>query len=797
MTKDDVLLSSNGVSEPAVIRAVVDELAKVFSDSESARLLATRSGFPREHLPQFVTALGFWTLVITDMLGGRRADGVRAVVDEAARQFPANPLFAGWRGEVGPAEGQGVASGTRGTRKQAAASGAKLSGGSAGKAAAARPRVGTRKPIETARPVTWLHLSDMHMEDVDKWDRDLVLSEVVELVRRERPQRSPDFIVVTGDIAQSGRAEQYAKASVFFERLLDAAGLGKQRERLVVVPGNHDVDRKLTRGLARTLGSEEESGEYFGPDHPRQHFGAQAAFRAWHDELFASVGRKAATDSTVGARVDLDIRGTRVAILPVNTALFARDEGDRDKLWVGHRALREPALALQRANAHLRIVAMHHPIDWLSPVERRIVRQTLRDAADLILTGHLHEPDAAYVADGSTAVIQIAAGATYQSSKYPRKLFYGTLEGGAVRLRPYKYGGEATHWVLDTEVFSRSLGYEEVIPLPGRIGSHVEVGGEAAKVRRRTQAKSGIGVAHASGTAVATKDERPAVSGPLAEHAAAAWDAVLETTRILEGGPLGFVEALERALRGSSDGPGTPVQRVAAAIGALGHGPPATLRLLLGCYGAMPAKATPSEAREAKALVRRVLEQWIPHRHDDGTLVAPLVLPRADPVKGVRDLAVLTGNPIVADGIVGREDGKHLDVETRQETSRDGGRVRSIRGRRQLPLPPACSAEIGDPQRMVDELARAISSRYPDQHDDTALGRREFTAAHLEFLGQPGPAHDPQYVAIKSGDVPLPLLVALKESYPWLRVVELRGARGSEERKIVQYLIYFLQDDPT
>jgi DNA repair exonuclease SbcCD nuclease subunit len=106
--------------------------------------------------------------------------------------------------------------------------------------------------------LAWLHLSDVHVRGGDSYDRDVVLRALVGSVRRFREDgRRVDLVFMTGDVAHSGKASEYALATAFFDDLLAAAGLG--RRQLFVVPGNHDVDRESGIGLARTLTSREES----------------------------------------------------------------------------------------------------------------------------------------------------------------------------------------------------------------------------------------------------------------------------------------------------------------------------------------------------------------------------------------------------------------------------------------------------------------------------------------------------------------------------------------------------------
>jgi hypothetical protein len=81
---------------------IVDELARVLYDSEEAKALVLRAGFPSADLPAFSTPRSFWSQVVRASDCGKLANGVQALLDEAAKQYPANPVFADSR--VAPPE---------------------------------------------------------------------------------------------------------------------------------------------------------------------------------------------------------------------------------------------------------------------------------------------------------------------------------------------------------------------------------------------------------------------------------------------------------------------------------------------------------------------------------------------------------------------------------------------------------------------------------------------------------------------------------------------------------------------
>ena len=92
------------------------------------------------------------------------------------------------------------------------------------------------------RPISWLHVSDIHMRVSDAWSQDVVLRAMCERIDDLREQGVvADFILATGDLAFSGKREEYDLTRAFLDALCEASGVPK--ERIFCVPGNHDIDR--------------------------------------------------------------------------------------------------------------------------------------------------------------------------------------------------------------------------------------------------------------------------------------------------------------------------------------------------------------------------------------------------------------------------------------------------------------------------------------------------------------------------------------------------------------------------
>ena len=92
------------------------------------------------------------------------------------------------------------------------------------------------------RPISWLHVSDIHVSERDTWSQDVVLTAMGSHIATQRKEGVAfDFILATGDIAFSGKKKEYDLAAGFFDTISAASGVPK--ERIFCIAGNHDIDR--------------------------------------------------------------------------------------------------------------------------------------------------------------------------------------------------------------------------------------------------------------------------------------------------------------------------------------------------------------------------------------------------------------------------------------------------------------------------------------------------------------------------------------------------------------------------
>ena len=93
-----------------------------------------------------------------------------------------------------------------------------------------------------------LHLSDIHFGrdrsgSTDPFSRKgEILDKLIETLSALHEGMKPDLVLVTGDIAWTGKITEFDEAYEWFQRLRSALGL--DIGRFVFCPGNHDLNRK-------------------------------------------------------------------------------------------------------------------------------------------------------------------------------------------------------------------------------------------------------------------------------------------------------------------------------------------------------------------------------------------------------------------------------------------------------------------------------------------------------------------------------------------------------------------------
>ena len=297
------------------------------------------------------------------------------------------------------------------------------------------------------RPITWLHLSDVHMRVTDEWSQRVVLGSMCEHVAELRKEGlAIDFILITGDLAFSGKLDEYKLVSDFLDDLIAKSEVS--RERIFCVPGNHDIDRdrqemcfKGTRGHLQSQNLVDELLE--GGENLETLLVRQKGFRDFQESYFPSQKRRRTDDGLAYVSL-IEIDDVQFALVGLDSAWLS--EGGRDdhgKILVGERqVINAFELACAGDNPPQIVVTMvHHPFHLLREFDRIRVTNRTTTASHFLHSGHLHEPEAKALASGNAACLSLAAGALYETRESRNSYFAITLDllRGVRSVSTYQY----------------------------------------------------------------------------------------------------------------------------------------------------------------------------------------------------------------------------------------------------------------------------------------------------------------------------------------------------------------------
>jgi predicted phosphodiesterase len=253
----------------------------------------------------------------------------------------------------------------------------------------------------------------------DEWSQDVILRAMSNSIAQARGNgRTLDFVLVTGDLAFSGKSNEYELVKGFLTAISEASGV--PRDRFFCVPGNHDVDRDKQRlcfiGARQHLLSPNAVDPVLAPD---DNLGTliqrQRAYRDFQASYFAGQARTATADGLAYV-TSLAIDDVVVAIVGLNSAWLSEGgAGDHGKLLIGERQLMAALDIADCCKPHVVIAMAHHPLHLLHEFDRVAALNHITASCDFFHCGHLHQPEARGAGFDAQACLTVAAGASFET----------------------------------------------------------------------------------------------------------------------------------------------------------------------------------------------------------------------------------------------------------------------------------------------------------------------------------------------------------------------------------------------
>lgn len=219
------------------------------------------------------------------------------------------------------------------------------------------------------------------------------------------------FVVLSGDIAQSGKKTQYDIALKFLSDIEQKLKMETTCEiSFVVAPGNHDCDfdrdSNARKGSVKLIESEGISAV--------DESTIEVCTSVQHDyfEFLNTIeGLGWEGDRLIRTR-RFEIGQYEISFETLNISWVSNITEGQGKLYFPHEKYNEVS-----RGAETNVVVMHHPFNWFNPVSYRDFRKFVRSRASILLTGHEHQSGVSEIEDLDAGKSVALEGSVLQTSK--------------------------------------------------------------------------------------------------------------------------------------------------------------------------------------------------------------------------------------------------------------------------------------------------------------------------------------------------------------------------------------------
>lgn len=259
------------------------------------------------------------------------------------------------------------------------------------------------------------HISDIHIEDRNSTKvknvskiADTLKSAVMEKV-------NAIWIIVSGDIANKGKTDQYSAAYSMFGSII--SDIKRKYKSISVeflcVPGNHDVDlsndeghqelqKEVRNGVTRDVILKELKKQ--------KNYGNYAKGVHCLDE----------SDKLCYIK-EFQFEKKKINVCLLNTAIFSTLDEDKGLHFLPEEVMEKMERVL---NGDINIVVMHHSHHWMNEKLKNRFEDLLFRYCDLVLCGHEHDIQSRIIEKSGNKLIYLSGGELCNQGDWRKSEFY-------------------------------------------------------------------------------------------------------------------------------------------------------------------------------------------------------------------------------------------------------------------------------------------------------------------------------------------------------------------------------------
>ncbi|MCR9133291.1 MAG: metallophosphoesterase [bacterium] len=246
-----------------------------------------------------------------------------------------------------------------------------------------------------------LHLSDFHLnpKTLNDWDNFLSKA-LLEKLSELSSEKEIDLVVFTGDLIDRG-GRDFNNVEDAFDKFQNKVihpileNLSIENNRFIIIPGNHDIVRELDSeyieiGLRHSLSNTEKVNEFVEnaiKTNNTEGIKRIIPFNNFKNNFYTSDSDCNLTLLESNFRYNID--DYTIGVSALNSSWRCFDDKDKGRLFISDEQLARSTKYIK--NCNLKIALSHHPIDWLSDVEKKTIISHLTQDYNILFTGHTHD----------------------------------------------------------------------------------------------------------------------------------------------------------------------------------------------------------------------------------------------------------------------------------------------------------------------------------------------------------------------------------------------------------------------
>lgn len=326
-----------------------------------------------------------------------------------------------------------------------------------------------------------IHLSDIHIKD-SATDNYILLksNKIVSALQNRIIDFQEIFIVISGDIAFSGKKSEYSIARTFLLDLKNALKeYSKKDISIILVPGNHDCNFDEPHKTRNLLINGLEAQDFLDLDEDliAQCCEPQEFFFDFQKEFLTNGGSSLFSNELINI-VEFQSGDVNLIFNCFNTSWTSNKNEEPGKIAFPINYFNEETF---ENVATIKINIIHHPLNWQSNTTYRDLRRFLNSNGNLTLSGHEHLVDINRMTDkfdNSNFFIESAA---LQDLENPQKSFFNLitldLDKNIIKvdLYDYKNGSYSKTEILSEKKFLEIEKKKDIkIPLSNDFSSYLD-----------------------------------------------------------------------------------------------------------------------------------------------------------------------------------------------------------------------------------------------------------------------------------------------------------------------------------